>query len=92
MRTNITETTMELFQSPNFYKNFLRLKYPRTFLFYRLNQSVILSRSDLESIFWALEQHHESFNDIGAHQDFQMPEYFMPCASGHHCTEDMLGW
>ena len=33
---------------------------------------------DVESFFWALEQLHGSFSDIGAHQDFQMPEFFMP--------------
>ena len=33
---------------------------------------------DVESFFWALKQLHGSFRDIGAHQDFQMPEFFMP--------------
>ena len=43
MRTNITQTSMELFLGPQ--KNFLRHKYPaRTFLFYRFNQSVPYTR------------------------------------------------
>ena len=33
---------------------------------------------DVESIFWALEQLHGSLSDIGAHQDFQKPDVFMP--------------
>ena len=47
MRTNITKTSMELFQSPK--KYFLRHKYPRTFLFYRFNQSVQSPTRHLES-------------------------------------------
>ena len=38
---------------------------------------VNLNRSVVESIFWALEQLHGSFSDIGARQDFQYPELFM---------------
>ena len=75
MRTNITKTSMELFQSPPLKKNFLR-----TFLFYKFNQSVqslhvILNRSDVrvEGCFWG----SGSFSDIGAHQDFQMPELLL---------------
>ena len=80
MRTNITKTSMELFQSPQ--KYFLRHEYPSTFLFYRFNQTVplhvILNRSDVESVFfWALEQLHGSISDIGAHQNFQMPEFYL---------------
>ena len=36
---------------------------------------VILNRSDVESFCWALEQLHGSSSDIGAHQDFQVPEF-----------------
>ena len=70
---------MELFQSK---KNFLRHKYPRTFLVYRFNQwealHVILNRSDVEFFGGNLEQLHGFFSDIGAHQEFQKPELFMP--------------
>ena len=83
MRTNITKTSMELFPSPK--RNFLRHKYPRTFLIYRFNPSrqckaihVISNRSDLESLFWSLEQLHGTFSDIGAHKEFQKPEFVMP--------------
>ena len=34
--------------------------------------------SDVESIFLTLERLHGGFNDIGAHQDFQTPDFFMP--------------
>ena len=33
---------------------------------------------DVESFFWALEQLHGSFSDIGAHQDFRKSKFFMP--------------
>ena len=39
---------------------------------------VILNRSEVEVFWGALEQLHGSFRDIGAHQDFQMPEFIMP--------------
>ena len=33
---------------------------------------------EVESFFLALEQLHGSLSDIGAHQDFQKPEFIMP--------------
>ena len=33
---------------------------------------------DVESFFLALEQLNGSLGDIGAHQDVQKPEFFMP--------------
>ena len=32
----------------------------------------------VESFFWALVQLHGSFNDIGAHEDFQKSKFFIP--------------
>ena len=33
---------------------------------------------EIESFYWALEQLHGSFGDIGVHQDSQKIEFFMP--------------
>ena len=33
---------------------------------------------DVKRFFWALEQLGGSFSDIGAHQEFQKPEFVMP--------------
>ena len=33
---------------------------------------------DVEFFWGALEQLHENFSDIGAHQDFQKLKFFMP--------------
>ena len=66
-------------------KNFLRHKYKCTFFFYRFNQSLQSSTRTSSwigltlKVFWGtLEQIHGSFSDIGAHRDFQKPEFFMP--------------
>ena len=81
MRTNITNSSMELIQSPN--KNCPRHKYHVPFSFTDSTNRfkalhVNLYRSDVESFILALEQLHESFSEIGAHQDFEMPEFFRP--------------
>ena len=81
MRTNITKTSMELFQSPEntFYirtiQNDVQGFVPIGSICKRERYGGIY---DVESIFWALEQLHESFSVIGAHQDFQQPEFFNP--------------
>ena len=38
----------------------------------------IFNRPDVESFGGALEQLNGNFSDIGAHKDFQMPEFFLP--------------
>ena len=76
MRTNITKTSMELFQSSK-----------QTF--YVINTHVPFSFTDstnrckalhviLKVFGEALEQLHGSFSGIGAHQDSQKPKFFMP--------------
>ena len=40
------------------------------------NENTVLLRS--RNCILALWQLHGSFSDVGAHQDFQMPEFFMP--------------
>ena len=62
----------------------LHHKYPRSFLFYRLNQSVQSSTCHLESV-WRrkilggpLEKLHGRFSDIGVDQEFWKPEFVMP--------------
>ena len=64
----VYHTSMELFQSPPKKLSTNRCKALH----------VILNRSDVESFCWALEQFHGSSSDIGAHQDFQVPEFIMP--------------
>ena len=84
MRTNIIKTSMELFQSPP--KNCLRYKYPRTYLSLLQIQPigarpytrhVILNRSDVKS-FYGSGTAPWKFSDIGAHLEFQKPEFLMP--------------
>ena len=50
-------------------KNFLRDKYPGTFLFYR----IILNRSDIESFRGGSRTAPWKFSDIAAHLDFRNP-------------------
>ena len=81
MRTNITKTSMELFQSPTKLSTCINTHVPFSFtdLTNRCKAlHVIYNRSDVESFFLALEQLHGSFSNIGARQDFQRPEFFMP--------------
>ena len=66
MRNIITKTFMDLFQTtPK--KNF-----------YVINTHVILNRSDAESFCLGSGTAPWNFSDIGAHQDFQKPEFLMP--------------
>ena len=69
---------MELFQEPP--KKFYVINTHVAFSFTdSTNRSialhVILNRFD---VFGALEELHGNSSDIGAHQNFQMPEFFMP--------------
>ena len=77
MRTYITKTSMELFQSPQ--KNFLRQTDSRWSVGHRSVESVKEKGTWVfMTIFFALEQLHGSFSDIGAHLEFQKPEFVIP--------------
>ena len=81
MRTKITENSMELFQ------NLTNTLYVIQISLLQIqpigaksytSSSNLKRRTDVVSIFWALEQLHGGFSDIGAHQDFQKPNSYMP--------------
>ena len=77
MRTNITKISKELFQSPQ--KTFYVINTNVPYSFTDSTNRCILNRSDVESFFGGdLEQLHDNFSSIGAHQDFQKPDLFMP--------------
>ena len=81
MRTNITKIFMKLLQSPKitFYVINSHVPFSFTDSTNRCKaRHVILNRSDVESIFLALEQLHGSLSDIDAHQDLQQPKFFIP--------------
>ena len=72
---------MELFQSPKktSYVINTHVPFPFTDSTNRcIALNVILNRSDVESFWGALEKLHGSLRYIGAHQDFQQPEFYMP--------------
>ena len=81
MRTNINKTSMELFQGPKNTFYVINTQVPFSFTDStnrRKALHVILNRSDVESVFSALEQIHGSFSDIGAREEFQQSDLFMP--------------
>ena len=73
---------MELFQSPPPKKKNLRQTDSR----WRVGQPIgwidkresYVGINGIEIFLGGGEQLHGSFSDVGAHQDFQMPEFFMP--------------
>ena len=71
MRTNITKTSLELFQSPKntfYFKTILDDMYGFAPIGSICKRERYVGIYGVESIFWVLEQLHGSF---GAHQDYQ---------------------